>query len=212
MAYTPVIGDVFELRVACACTNQVAFNTQHYIVTSVLGGGVSDTILSASIDAALAPLYKPILGNDASYYGVSLSKIWPLPRKTAAISAALTGAGTAATPALPGQVCGIGKSFTANAGPKWRGRVYLPFPPAGANDAVLNVPTNAYVTLATAVIFDLTTPYTATAGLATTTISPILWNRASHTGTPILQSAGGRKWATQKRRGNYGQPNVYPPF
>jgi hypothetical protein len=212
MPYIPVVGDYLLVRHACAMTNQVSFNNIVYQVRSVAGGGVTDQAIVTTVDGLVAPLMKVILGNNASWYGTSLGKIWPLPRTATVIETGNAGVGTAVTPSQPGQVAGIIKGKTDLAGHKQRARLYLPFVYEGGNDTITNVPTAAAIAHFNTIAAQVYTPYTVTVGMNSTTVVPVVFHRLTHTSNDITAYGPGLKWATQKRRGNYGQPNVFPPF
>lgn len=85
----------------------------------------------------------------------------------------------------------------------------MPFPAESQNDAD-QTPTAAYLV----VLFNYTSVAIASllAGVNpnTNTLESIVYNRASGTGIPITSFTARDKWATQRRRGDYGRTNILP--
>ncbi|MCJ7620358.1 MAG: hypothetical protein MUP64_09100, partial [Anaerolineae bacterium] len=93
------------------------------------------------------------------------------------------------------------------------GRMYIPFPGEGDNDAT-SLPSAAYVarlaTHATGVLNTLTVGVTFTAipvVQAITYVGGVLILGATRTITEVRSSD---RWATQRRRGSYGRKNISP--
>jgi len=212
MAYTFAVNDIVSCSVASFSAGQLGLNTYHWQVISTTGAGITDAQLATSLDLNFAVPMKPLLGNNASYYGVRVSKIWPAVPTMPVVSSAYTGIGSGATSCLPAQVSGIITWQTNLAGRAYRGRTYVPFPFLGANDTVLDIPTAAYKTLLTALGNAFTTYTSFTSGGNSVGLAPCIYHRRTHSVTDVAGFRSNLKWATQKRRGNYGQLNVYPPF
>lgn len=212
MPVTLALNDILEVKVACNNTNQLGLNVLHYRIAAVTGGAVTDADMALAMDVKFAPIYKSLMGNTASYFGVRVQVISTNPKPVAQVSTTLTGAGGIAGGVLPGQVCAIIKKITAIAGRRGRGRYYIPFPPVPADDTTLNKPTAAYLLLLQAAATALDDPITATFGADDAIATLQVRNAASGTVTAVDQLQASPIWATQRRRGNYGQPNVYPPF
>jgi hypothetical protein len=212
MAVTLAIGDLLRVTHAAFLGNQMGQINICYRVSSVAGASVTDNQAATQIDNTVAASMKPLLATNASYYGTRLQRFSPGPSPLPAVASANVGVGTSPGTALPNQASGLIKAQTALAGPRYRGRVYVPFPYLSSTDTVLNVPTAGYKILLSTLGGDIYTPYVISAGLNSATLVPCIYHRATHTTTDIIASTPGNKWATQKRRGNYGRPNSYPPF
>ncbi|AYP28965.1 MAG: hypothetical protein [Circular genetic element sp.] len=207
-----VNGDVLQVTVATACVDQVGLNVFHYAVDSVVGGAATSQEAAIAIDAALAPLYKPLLGPDATYYGVQVRILFRDPTPTPSAVSASAGVGTAAAGAMPGQVAGVLTKRTAFVGRSYRGRTFLPFLSATMNDATTNSPTAAAIVLMEALAAELDDVQTATAGASTARLYPVLLHSSGSLYSEIQDIVARPYWGTMKSRGNLGRPNVFPPF
>jgi len=217
MAYKPPVGAICELRMWCTQLGQAAVNTLHYKVLSIVTGGATDAEIALAMDAFIAPLMKAILANTATYKGCSIQVINPLPRKVYQYSTGNAGVGTAGAVPLPAQVSGISFMAAANAGPAYRGRQYWPFP-ALADSTTGGLPSSSYATriglLTTALIQD----ETVVGAAGTTVLRPVIWHlKAGAGGVPAARSSDEivtfgteTKFATQRKRGIFGRPNVSP--
>lgn len=201
-------SQILEVRFAATALSQAAINVRHYIASSVLGGTVTTDDFAATLSAVIPALYKAIMSDQAVYYGLSVQKIFPVPPAVASVDYTGQAAGSVNSDILPGQVTGILTMRTANAGPGFRGRNYIPFPPESLNTD--GIPTSTYMTGLTNLADKFDDSWVVTAGASTATLSPVLWNRATLTPTAITAAQARQKWATQRRRGNYGQRNVAP--
>lgn len=203
--------DTLKLQVGCYFANQASINTFYFKVSDATGACTLEN-WAAAWDLILAPLYKPILTNIASYYGVRVQRIDPVPLSVAVVSAAYVGAGTGGTEGLPSQVCGLVSTYTDKGGAAYRGRMYLPFPDESSNDASANKPDAGYIANIDAIGAALVGPKSIAVTGGSIDGTFIIWHRGTRTGTPTTGSASKTVWATQRRRGSLGQPNPYPPF
>lgn len=209
----PVLfGQVIEFKIGCYGSGQAGINVIHMKCISTALSPVSEDFMADSLDEALAPLYKTILHNTASYYGVSAQKVFPLPRTVLTVESDNSGVGTGGATPLPGQVSGIITKLTNLTGRANRGRMYLPFPPTAFNDTTANKPTAAYVDQLSLIGTLLFNPITFGTGDDATTMQPVIYNTTTGATVNITGFRSNQKWATQRRRGNYGQPNPFPPF
>jgi hypothetical protein len=217
MAQTLQLGDIIQVDVACFSNGQLGLNRSHWKVTTFSGTGATDQDCANILDANFSTAYRNLLGNNASYYGVKVTRIVPLPPTAPVTSTANQGLGVVLSPSLPQQVSGVITMGTAFAGRAFRGRVYVPFPPTSMNDAVLDVPIAAYKPLLDALGALYRGDFLVGTAPNQITIDSVLVHRANKAGvtpppTTILTSRSNLKWGTQRRRGNYGRPNVFPPF
>jgi hypothetical protein len=203
------INDVVQLQVVCADGSQAAFNTYHYQVTGV---GVAVATLEDMIinfSALVAPKYKVMLYNGATYDGIIGQVISPLPLLARVLYDADGGVGTAGAIGLPKQTSGLIRFQTNFAGPGFRGRAYIPFPSATSNQAD-GVPTNAYNANGLVLADALKNFIAVSNGGRTATVQMGLFRRAGSIFTPIVSDGAAANWATQKRRGDFGRPNLAP--
>jgi hypothetical protein len=210
MSYTPVLNDVIEIKTYCQNSEQMSVNTFHAVANPIFGGGVNQATIAAKWDSLVAPLLKPMMAPDSTYYGVSVAKIWPLPRTAFDISIAGRGAGTAAPPSLPRQTSFPFTLTTSGAGRNQRGRWFIAFPAAAFN-AAGGVPTAAYLLLVAPLVTQVGGGFLAGSLVTGTTMTTILW----HSRTKTFDTVTGAnpavlKWGTQRRRGSYGRPNSVP--
>jgi len=211
MAIPIAVGELLRLRIACFQANQLAVNTVHWTVEALTGSYTQES-LADDFDGDLEGPYKAVMTNTASYYGVQLQRLAPDP-VTASVSATSNiGIGTAGEDPLPGQVCGVIGAKTHVGGPGGRGRVYIPFPDNIFQVPLTNSPSAGYRTLLETIASRIYSPRTFVSGANSITLFPRLFHRATTTVTLIQEGDARQKWGTQRRRGNYGQANSYPPF
>lgn len=209
MAVTLAGGDICRLRVACYTANQVGINVAHFQVTSVTGTSRNDAQVADDFNTSLAPRYKTALSAQARFRGVSFQRILPLPPTFPQIVTTLDGVGLVAGDMLATQTSGIVSAKTEFAGAKYRGRVYIPFPGEASSD-VNGIPIAQYVTDIEDIGEELYTPVVLGAGGNTVTLTPCIFHRATGTATKIDGFTARQKWATQRRRGSFGQVNPTP--
>lgn len=209
MATTLALGDIIRVRVACYTSNQQGINVVHYRVSTSNGSGQTDAQVALALDTNLEVRYKAVISAQARYRGVSVQKIRPLPVAYPQVSTAFDGVGTVAGDMLATQVSGIVTAITNLAGPKYRGRVYIPFPGEGNSDAD-GIPTNAYVGNIDDIGDELFSPISVGVGPNDIVLTPVINHRATATYTDITGWIARQKWATQRRRGSYGKTNPTP--
>lgn len=212
MATALMTDQVVELKVASFCGVQLGLNVRHYVVGATTGASRTDQNFADFMAAALAPAYKDYLGNDASFYGVSVQVLNREPRLLPVVNSANAGTGLGTGGSLPGQVSGVVTLRTAFSGRAYRGRMYLPFPGTALNDAVLNKPTDAAVLLMEIIGELFVNQVSLASGGDSAILDPILKSSDSFLYTTLEEAEARQRWGTQKRRGNYGRPNVFPPF
>jgi len=204
-------NDIWQVRIYTNMQNQLAVNSFYYKGSAVTGVVPSSTWLS-QIDAAWASDWKALLTNAAVYLGVTVQRMLPLPKTILEPTAVGTGTGNAGATMMPKQVSGIGTFRTDFAGPSARGRVYIPFPDEADNGATA-VPSAGYLTRLTTMMNLLSIPFVvAPGGGNTATLTRVLWHPALSAATALTVTSFlvRAKWATQRRRGDYGQPNQLP--
>lgn len=205
-----ILNEVWQLRIGAYTVNQASINTSHFKVTGIGGLGATDTVVAEAFNDLLGALYRGVLSDDAFYHGVSLQRVFPLPRTRPATFIPAITPGAVAGEILPGQVSGIIRLRTAFAGHSHRGRVYLPFP-SEAHNEVPGLPTPEYVQagqlLASTWFAGRNMPG---AGPDFVTLQPVIFHRISGSTDEITTADCRKLWATQKRRGSYGRTNLSP--
>lgn len=206
------LNDLWQLKVYSYNGAQIGINGLYYQVTQ-LTGIVTSAQWLANVAAALATDYRTLLAPTADLTGFSVQRILPLPKTLIETSVVGAGVGTATGNDLPKQVSGIVTFRTDFAGPANRGRNYFPFP--GADDNTVNgAPTAGYLTKLGIVGNLFRIPYVvAPGGGATATFTRVLWPYGFPIGTTryVTSHVVRPRWATQRRRGDYGQTNALFP-
>jgi len=208
--------DIIEFTVWCRDTEQASVNTFHYKVNAFTPGDPCTTEDAAiAMDALLAPLFKPIISNQAEYRGVECKLPYNLPQQRGIISVTGAGNGTGGAVGMSRQTAGLIGWKTIYAGTNRRGRTFLPFP-STADDEGLGLPTSAYFDKLVALAVGLTSFNSVTGGgHDPVPVSFVLLSRKSlvvpgiHT-YDITGFGPSQMWATMKKRGSYGRANVSP--
>jgi hypothetical protein len=200
------VGDIIQATFVCRFSEQIGLNVRHYRVFTQLGTGATLPEMAAGFHAAVSGLYPPLLNSQATFEGVMISKIFPLPPSVpvASIPAGIPGVVTG--DALPRQVAGLLRARTAFAGRSQRGRVYVPFP-SEASSAFDGSPILAYLSALGELGGALFDSYTFGTLPNQSIISPVIWHRMTSTFDLITSIAVATQWATQRRRGSFGRPN-----
>lgn len=205
------IGDIYALHVVCTQQQQTAYNIQHWQVNEVPGGaGRTDAQITLFFETLYAPLYKAVLTSLASFWGVRMQKIWPLPALIPVISVISAGPGTAGLASLPKQTCGFFNRKGLLAGRTRISRQYIPFPDEDDNLNATNTPSVGYMTRLGAIAGAALTVQTVAAGADSVKLAPVIYHRATHSTDQLYTATAKVKWATQRRRGDFGRPNVPP--
>lgn len=211
------MGDWIEVRFHCQNEFQAGINVRHYVY--YLRSGEETLNLGQFVQNlydGFGPLYRAAMSNAAVFAGVDGKVITRPPFSAPALVAPPAAPGLIVSPPLPNQVSAIASLYTLYAGQQWRGRVYIPFPPQTASDALGNM---------TAAFRDgplrpLVAKFAETAIVIGTTgvlhyFRPSIYRRPKEGPPPIearMTAIAGSyspgRFATQRRRGQYGQKNV----
>lgn len=211
MGFFPVPGDTVEQRVITVAGNQVGMNIFHYGVTTVTTGGASLLEIATAVDPVIAPLYKNLLWTGAQYRGIGFTNLTGV-RTIEWAANANAGIGLMAGNPLPTQTRSLISYQGNNAGAANRGRQYIPFPSVLAITASADLAAGYLANLvllrthlsATRVIIGVTGTLTMVPVIAHKPHTPSNW-------AAVFQMFARTKFATQRRSGAYGKPNV-PPF
>lgn len=203
------VNDVYSVRVYTAVNNQVGLNVLNYQCAGKVGTGATEAQIATAFDNQFAAPYKALITTSATYRGVQVQKYSPLPVAVAVSSIANSGVGTAGVSMIPTQGSGLISLRTALAGKSHRGRVYIPFPSDSDNTAD-GRPVAAYLTrlgtLATAMLATIS----AGAGGNTNTFNLVIHSKLLNSFTLVTVATEQGRWATQRRRGDWGRTNVLP--
>jgi len=182
------------------------------------GTPATDQDVADQVDAAVAAPYKDLMPADAAYRGAqcTILNVTPpyLARTIPASANANAGVGVAAGAPMPGQVSGLISLQTTRASRAGRGRTYVGFP-AMVHDNGAGNPTAAYVALLVALADQIAVGLSISTGGRTATLVRVLLhtiNKFEVVPPPdgIISFVARAKWATQRRRGDYGRLNVSP--
>lgn len=202
-------GDRLQFRVWTTANSQAAVNTFYYEAGFQSGTGAFDQDAAEQFDALVAPYYKAWLPSGYRYNGVQCRIANDLPLPVPAESVIHAGAGTGSITGLPKQTAGVISLRTAQAGPGFRGRAYLPFMDVALNDFD-GKPTAAAVTMfnnfAIAILGFVT--ITGSGGGIGATLS--IWSRKHLLMTEVVNIYVDTRWGTMKKRGDFGRLNTSP--
>lgn len=207
-------GDFYWVKAWFQAGEQVAVNTIWYRIADMAGIITDVDLLNHIIGVAAWPTaWKALLSDDAIYRGFQMGRAYPKPPTRPNHTIVGAGSGSVVGEILPRQVSGIISFQTDFAGPKFRGRLYIPFPSEASSEAVLGTPVASYVTALDTLAALLVAGFAvAPGGGNSCTMAHVIYHRDNEPPTYDLvrEGFGREKWATQKRRGSYGQPNVAP--
>jgi len=202
--------DTVEIRICCYTPTQIALNVLHYLCLAVSAAPPDYAMVAAAFDTLMAANYKNIIGSSASYRGVTakrLTSIQSIPYP--AIGGA--GPGTSGT-MCPTQAAGVITIRTRFGGSGYRGRIFVPFigsvylTPGGG-------PTTTLQTLMANIAVAMGPQITVSGGAGSSCILQQVIRKRGGIMTADPQVIGYTvqpKFGTQRRRGQYGQPNVLP--
>lgn len=209
------IDDLVKVRVVCYIANQISVNVYYYKVSNVLGAPVSNGVCGA-IDSAFAPLYKACLNTQAKYRGVGMSIFRTTFWFAEETSVANDGAGVGGGLQAPLQSAGLITKQTGFAGRRNRGRAYIPFHASADVDPTTSAPNAGYQTNLGGVAARITGVFNYESSPGNhVELAPVLARKGpgpvlNYILTNITGATTRPKFGTQRRRGNYGQPNVLP--
>jgi len=212
MGFLVSVGDTLRVRIGTYTATQAGINTLALAAVDKTGD-ISDVqqsqFIASALAQSLAPLYKPLMAADATFQGLSIQTLNTSPKPLPEVNVAEAGVGTAGGDLLPGQASGVLTLKTAFAGPRYRGRIYIPWAAENDNDA--GKPTAGYITRLDLLGTYLSAQIVLTGVAGTLTLEWVVWHRDLGVVTRIDNFRSNMKWGTQKRRGDYGQRNI-PPF
>lgn len=204
---------LLQMRAWCKVGNQVSVTTFHHLVQSIDSGAPDDEDFLLHWEAIYGGIFKGLIANGVNYVGSTAQIITPpigLLRKNNITA----GPGTGGTNTNATQVSGLIQWGTNLGGRKFRGRVFMPFPSEEEN-GVDGKPVAGYLIGLDGLGDEYVhhTNWIMTLGHAT--IVPVIRHRKDKTGvtsapTQITTYTSVPNWATQKKRGAFGRPNISP--
>lgn len=214
MATNLAEDDILTIRLYCSLEEQVAINTIFYRV-SILGGTPTDADALQELGELFAPLYKACMSTVARFEGVGCT----ITRTNALLTNQVfdfsdAGIGDEATHPLPGQVCGLIRKVSNAAGRHAYGRVYIPFPAEGFNEADAT-PTSGYIDDLNAIAANISAPANMDAGGGN--LFGLQGRHrvggsipGSYLYIPLTQVIARGTWATMRSRSDYSAANKLP--
>lgn len=207
MAASLTVGDLLKCQVWTADLEQAAVNTVYYRVLTITGTPDTDDV-AVDFNTAMKAVYPVLLSDTAGYLGVQVTDITALPLQSPSNFSDPV-VGTGGTIGAPRQSAPLLRFVTGFAGPKGRGRLYIPFMPA-AGLATAGFASTAYLADMVLMMNALSGFTSFSVGGNSGTLEQVLFHRITKTGTKIITWSTTNKIATQKRRGSFGRANVSP--
>lgn len=205
------VNDIYRGRlITDDGASQMGANILYYLCQTKGGTGATDAQIATALDTAAAAPYKALLANGARYRGAGMAKVLPLPGFTENFSVAGAGPGTAGAEMLPRQTCGLITWRTPFSGARFRGRTYVSFPSETDNQSTA-IPTSSYLTRLGTLAVNIGALSAGTFPNQNTFTLGIFHRDLLTINIVIPPAFLQVRWATQRRRGSYGQPNT-PPF
>jgi len=203
-------GDKFEIVTYCRVAQQTALNVLMYRMSAVAGDAPTEQQIVTAFTAYIKPYYAAILSGECEFLGCSLRLATTKPFGGYYYSQNIA-FGDFTAPVMAKQTTGIISWRTALGGRPGRGRSYIPFPAETANETP-GIPRTDYMTSIDALAGKLrTTGAMVFQGADTLTLVLQVYHKQPHTFTDVTHYVTPRKWATQRRRGDYGRVNQPPP-
>lgn len=209
-----LVGNIYRIRAYSTYANQVGIN-RFYLRINITTPAFSEQNFLDSWGSAVLPLIATGMASDALVYGADMEDVThsTVPVGVNTVSGQTTGTGLA--PALPGQVSGIVSLHGDFVGRSFQGRRYIPFPSIDSNDfaagGLAARPTGAYLTAMGALGTEVSGLSVYVNGGQSATVQNGFFDERGHTNfRNIANSFTPDRWATQRRRGDYGRPNTVP--
>lgn len=207
-------GDIVRLVVYTKLGDQAGINVLHYqVLASPPDDSFDMSLIGDSWDAqTMYTKYRTVMNESSAYAGIGLRRVWP-DETIEFFYTVGAGAGAAEGDTLPTQVCGLIKKKSSMPGHGRAGRIYIPFPSEGDSDAV-GKPRVAYQDA----LQDIVTGLVAFRNVALDKLINMVMYRYPRTTptvverrvTPVERLIVSDRWATQRRRGDYGRLNILP--
>jgi hypothetical protein len=213
------VGWNYQLQTCCYTPTQISLNDTVWQVTAVTGG--TDIPVQAVADAmntVFAASYKNWMAPQSSWRGTAVRWVSATGITQASyVNVSSDGVGTAAGNTLPAQVSGLVSWKTALAGRRYRGRIFVGFPSDNWTNADGTMSAAGQTELATIQTL-YTVPIVVAPAGGVQGITLALYMRSllavgpprTYSYFPVTQGIARARWASQRRRGQYGRQNVLP--
>jgi hypothetical protein len=206
-------NDIVAARMVVVAGNQDAIVTVNFAVVSIGTPPATDKDFADVFSTAVGVPLRACMDASANYHGTQAQILGPPLRQVDVISTNAAGVGSAGASALPRQVSGVISWYTQKAGRAFRGRSYIPFPTTADMDADVT-PTAGYVVRLEALAVQIAGMSAIAVGGRTAVVEPVIYHVHKPpiftNFDPIIAHTSNKKWGTQRRRGNYGRPNISP--
>lgn len=207
MAFIIQHTDMLQLTVFTAYKNQVGINRFYYQATSSVGLTADAQAMADAIVPAIQIDYAAAMSSEAYFAGVKLQPAGDGPAYEPVYSSEVEDGAIAGDP-LPGQITGLTTWRTELAGARHRGRTYWPFP-AETDNIVTSVPSVGYQGQINALSTKMQT-LTVTADATEWLLALHIWSEVDAVYREVTAYTVRPKWATQRRRGDFGRANILP--
>lgn len=206
-----VVGHTYRTRLVTFSGAQVGLNILYY--RCFQGPALADQTEQSFADhmsQLVAPLYRAILPEQASFRGVGVRDVaTPLAlefTQNGQSQAGLVQGGIGAK-----QIAGLVAKFTAVNTPRARGRMYAAFPGLGSMETD-GRPTGVYENQLDAMADVLFANISFGPNLNPTVMEPVIFSPGPGIIqiNKIIQHRTRNRWATQRRRGDFGPTNIVP--
>lgn len=204
-----MIGDIWTIRPCLFDGTQLSLNVLYYQVTAQAGLGATAQQIADDADASFAASIKAAAADTATYLGCLAQRVLPLPVGVVGKGTTNTGAGTGGAICMPRQVAGLISKNTAQGGRRGRGHAYIGFVPVAAVQGD-GAPTAAYLLLLADIATIISTPLSSGGGGNTSVLTPGIYSKKFTGFFPYTLVGRETAFATQRRRGAYGRPNISP--
>lgn len=201
-------GDIIQVKFVTRLDDQTAYNVRHWQVVNKAGTGATIAQFMDAINTVFRTDYLAVLNANAEYRGVTCQRVYPLPADNEVFQSDPDIGAVAGDP-LPRQTCGLISLRTGIAGKRNRGRVYIPFPSEADSNAT-PAPSATYITRLGTLGGLFTTAVAWGTAPNTNQAVPVIYHRDNHTVVPLQSFLVRSAWATQRRRGDFGRPNLSP--
>lgn len=205
-----IVNQFLEIKTYCHLDNQLGINV-HYGQIQIIGaGGIGITDLTSDISTWFATSMKALLCTPALYLGVSVRQYdngggnnIPYWSKTG------QGYGSAGATPCPKQCAGILTKTTLDGSRAGRGRLYIPFPATADVEADGN-PTAGYLTRAIALAAAIDGDENVSSDPEVVLRFGLMHWRVASSFIRTNDVIARDRFATQRRRGDYGRINAIP--
>jgi len=209
MAEILKLGEVWETKFYNQDNEQLGINVRHWRVSQITAGSASDTELANGMATVFQPLYNQLCDANSAFFGVGAQRAFPLPRTVFVHSSGIPVANGIGGAGLARQICGLISLRSNVIGRANRGRLYVPFP-AGVDNQGIGAPTQNYTVRLTNLANALLAPQVILGAGGTATMRAVIFHRKTGTSVDVTSAPPVLAWATQRRRGQLGRPNISP--